>query len=232
MIDPDGMYPVITITNVVIGQTEQRVLGASSAKDAPITNVNVYRAVLTDTENPNIHVTFGVTRDAYVVTPANSNETTSGKGYGPEKANNIGFEPAKGSSNTYSATPVPGGVPSGSGNPGLVLSQNGSTTLPSTDRSAAVAIGASSSSKTATDVEIHVGGNYTNGAGSSVAGSLACFGIVNSGNSPSNTSNALTKTVINTAVNQSNASATDPGRIDVIVDRRGKNIPGDKTVGQ
>ncbi len=228
------LYPVITITNEVIGQTQQRVLGYSSSNgnSVPVTNVNVYRATLTDTEDPSVHVSFGVTRDAYVVTPANSNETNGGKGYGPETASNIGFEPAKGSSNTYQATPVPGGVPNGSGNPALKLSQDGSTTLPSTNRQAAVDIGVAKNPNTATGVEVHVGGNFTNGAGSSVAGSQACFGIVNPGNSPSNTSNTMTGNVINTAINQANKSQTDPGRIDVVVQRRGASKPGDKTVGQ
>lgn len=235
-IDPDGTetYPVITITNEVIGHAQQRVLGASSSTDqVPVTTVNVYRATLTDTEDPSVHLSFGVTRDAYVVTPANYQSGSNGNGgYGAETASNIGFEPATGSSNVYQAKPIAGGVPNGSGNPALKLYQDGSTTLPSTNRQAAVDIKVSKDPNTATGVEIHVGGNFQNGAGTSIVGSEACFGCVNPGNSPNNPSNATTKTVVNTAIDQAAKSITDPGRIDVVVQRRGANKPGNKTVGQ
>jgi hypothetical protein len=62
-----------------------------------------------------------------------------------------------------------------------------------------------------------------------LAGSEACFGIVNPGNSPKNPSNALTNSVINTIVGQANKSQTNPGLIQVVVDPR-NNVPGNRKV--
>jgi RHS repeat-associated protein len=234
MIDPDGMstYPIITITNEVIGQTQQTVAGYSMRVSNPsqvaTTTINVYRAVVTDTEDSNFHMEFGVTRAGYAVTLPNAQNAAnaSGNGDGPRTATNLGFVPAKGSSTTYDAEPT-----QVAGLPALRLSQNGDTKLSSADRTAAIQAGVPGANKNSVNgVELHVGGSYVapNGQTRS-AMEYGCFGIVNTNNSPSNPSNTTVTNVVNTIVNQANNSKTDPGKIQVVI--QGKSTdPSHKTV--
>ena len=61
-IDPDGAldYPIITITKQKAGTADQRVIGQSS-----IIKADLYKAVVTDTEDANFRMEFTVTRDAW-----------------------------------------------------------------------------------------------------------------------------------------------------------------------
>lgn len=230
-IDPDGMaaYPIITITDDVIGTAQQRVIGYSSSAQYPKgvpTTVNVYRAVVTDTEDSNFRMEFGVTRDAFAVTKAGF-----GDGKGPRTASNVAFEPANGDNNTYKADNIESGYPS-PGSSALVLSQDGSKSMAAEPRSASVDLGyrTPGNKGKATGVMMHVGGYYTNSqGGANLGASEGCFGIINPGNSPSNPSNATTNNVIGTIVNQANKSKTNPGLIEVNIEKR-KNIPATQRV--
>ncbi|MBB6499698.1 DUF6443 domain-containing protein [Pedobacter cryoconitis] len=221
-IDPDGMatYPIITITNQVIGRTKQTVAGYSSRysnnSKVATTTINVYRAVVTDTEDASFHMEFGVTRAGYAVTKSDYSNAykENGNGDGPRTATNVGFVPAVGSSKTYDAEPV-----QVAGLPALKLTQNGSDKLPSADRSAAVeAEVPGAHTNYVTGEEMHVGGYYvTPNGNTNVAMAYGCFGVVNPNNSSSNPSNSTVTSVVNSIVNQANNSQTDPGKIQVVV---------------
>ncbi|MBE9599477.1 hypothetical protein [Pedobacter sp. MC2016-24] len=204
----------------------------SNPSDYATTTVNVYKVVVTDTEDASFRMEFGATRDAFTVTRDNyaSAYTANGNGDGPRTASNIAFEPAKGSSNVYEGHQKEGGYPKGAAEAMYLTTQSGSTDLPSSPRPAAKAAGYSKTGNTADGVMFHVGGNYTSAGGKpTLAGSEACFGIVNSGNSPKNPSNAATNSFINSVVGQANKSQTNPGLIQVVVDPRNK-VPGSRTV--
>ncbi|MFC1226726.1 DUF6443 domain-containing protein [Pedobacter sp. BG31] len=236
MIDPDGKfaYPIITVTNEKIGAVQQTVAGYSSGTNgkAAVTTVNVYRAVVTDTEDANFRMEFGVTRAGYVVTEGSAKKAygENGNWNGARTATNMGFQPATGSSNIYQAQKTDSEVPKGSGLPALMLTQNGSTKLPSADRSAAVQAGVPDASKKgANGIEFHVGGYYKYQGKTTLSMAYGCFGIVNKDNSPSNPSNVTVKNVLGTIIDQSNKSQTNPGRIDVVVEPNSSD-PKNKTV--
>lgn len=83
-IDPDGAldYPIIRITKQKTGGTaEQRVLGYSGGVT---TQVDLYKVVVTDTEDTNFRMEFSITRDAWTVEKGNTT------------ASNVAFEPKDG----------------------------------------------------------------------------------------------------------------------------------------
>jgi hypothetical protein len=71
-------------------------------------------------------------------------------------------------------------------------------------------------------VMIHVGGDYTKKGKQALAASEGCFGICNTGNSKTNPSNATTNNVMGSVINQDAKSKTNPGRIDVKIEKRDK----------
>ncbi len=234
-IDPDGMaaYPVITVTNEVVGSAPQHVLGDGGQgytnHKHSTTRVSTYKVVVTDTEDKNYRLEFQVTRDAYVVTSKSYidayNKDRSGDG--PRTASNIAFDPASSSDNTFEAHQKEGGFPKGS--PALYLTQNGDLSLDSKPRSAAVELGYSKAADKASQVMFHIGGWYLAKIGPILAGSEACYGIVNENNSKRNPSNDITAMVIRSILEQAAKSKEAPGKIEVIIQPRAK-VPGDKTV--
>lgn len=233
-IDPDGMatYPIVTITTKIIGKTKQRVLGLSNSLKNPkkfaSATVNIYKAVVTDTEDPNFRMEFGVTRDAFGVTKQSYKDAyKDGKGEGPRNAANAAFEPANGNDNVYEASEKTGGYPKG-GPSALYLTRDGDTQLPSSPRPAAAELGFGKTNS-ADGVMIHAGGYYKYGSKTNLAASEACFGVVNAGNSPNNPSNATVNNVVGTIVDQAKKSQTNPGLIQVIVKKR-KEFERNKTV--
>ena len=234
-IDLDGMatYPIIRVTNEVIGTAQQKVVGYSNSLSNPsdyaTTTVNVYKVIVTDIENASFHMEFGATRDAFTVTRDDYASAYTTNGNGPRTASNIAFEPAKGTSNVYDAHQKEGGYPKGAAAMYLTT-KDGSTDLPSSPKPAAKSAGYSKTGNTADGVMFHVGGNYKSASGKpALAGSEACFGIVNTGNSPRNPSNAATNSVVNSIVVQANKSQTNPGLIQVVVDPRSK-VSSSRTV--
>lgn len=224
-IDPDGTatFPIITITTEIIGRAQQRVLGYSNSLKNPekfaSATVNVCKAVVTDTEDSNFRMEFGVTRDAFAVTKGSySDAYKDGKGEGSRNASNVAFEPANGSDNIYEALEKSGGFPRG-GPGALYLTRDGDTQLPSSSRPAAVELGFGKKNS-ADGVMLHAGGYYKYGSKTNLAASEACFGIVNVGNSPNNPSNATVNNVVSAVVSQANKSQTNPGLIQVVVEKR------------
>ena len=70
---------------------------------------------------------------------------------------------------------------------------------------------------------IHVGGNYEKGGKNSIAASLGCFGVCNTKNSSTNQSNSYTNKVMNAIQSQAAKSTTNPGKIEVIIQKRTTN---------
>lgn len=68
LVDPDGAYPIITITKQKTGRTTwQRVIGWTYHNKDIVTRVNLYKVTVRDTEDKNYHMEFSVTRDAFTV---------------------------------------------------------------------------------------------------------------------------------------------------------------------
>ncbi|NQX42971.1 RHS repeat-associated core domain-containing protein [Pedobacter steynii] len=238
-IDPDGMaaYPIITITKEKRSfKVQQSVLGVSNGPkrtNPAITTIDVYKAVVTDTEDASFRMEFNVTRDAFVVTNSSymAAAQKNGNGDGPRLASNIAFEPLDGAKNTYSGYIREGGFPKGSR--ALYLGRLGAgpsgVELASTSRPAAKELNVSRSANSATGVMLHIGGWYNTVSGLQLGGSLACFGIVNEGNSKTLPSNSTAKDLIIAILEQANKSTTDNGRIDFIIDKR-ESVPGFRIV--
>jgi len=212
--DPDGAldYPIITITKQKAGTADQRVIGQSS-----IIQADLYKAVVTDTEDANFRMEFTVTRDAW--------EDVDGDGV----ARNTGFEPKDGKINHYTAKEMPNGYPNGNGTEALKLTQYGSEEVHAAPNQTAVDIGSRDKLSTAKGIMLHVGGNYEKGGKNSTAASLGCFGVCNPKNSATNQSNNYTNKVMNTIQAQAAKSTTNPGKIEVIIQKRtGNEYPDNK----
>ena len=218
-VDPTGEYPVLTITKEKTGQTvDQRVLHGGAG--TVITQVDLYKATLTDTEDASVNITFSVTRDAWVI--------ESGGG---STASNVGFEPKDGNINHFSGKIMSRGYPDGNGTEALKLTQSGSEVVHAESNNTAVNIGSRDKSDVAKGIMVHVGGNYERGGQNAVAASLGCFGIVNPNNSDTNQANSYSNNIINTAKNQAEKSQTNPGHIRIIIQKRDANeYPQTKTV--
>lgn len=235
-IDPDGKEPIVTVTTEVIGTAQQRVLGFSNALSNPsqyaMTTVNVYKVIVTDSEDANFHMEFGVTRDAFSVSKGSYADAymKNGNGDGPRTASNIAFEPQAGSDNSYEGHQQEGGYPKGAAAAMYLTTDDGSTKLPSAPRPGAVAGGYSKDANSATGVLFHVGGWYDNAKGNpSLAASEACFGIVNPGNSKTNPSNNTVNSVLGSIFAQAAKSQNNPGQIQVVIDPRSQ-VPASRTV--
>lgn len=211
-------YPIITITKEKIGTTDQRVLGLGliGGKEL-LTTVDVYKAVVTDTEDKNFKMEFGVTRDAMIV-----DKIEDVKSFNDIKLTNIAFEPASANDNKFQAVSRKD-FPNGTGNEALKLKQNGTEIVKASPVDASYRWHFRDQPNQAKGIMIHVGGNYIKNKSSVVAGSEGCFGIVNANNSSSNPSNNQTNNTIKAILNQAAKSKTNKGRIDVIIESRNSN---------
>ncbi len=222
-VDPDGEYPVITITNQQTGNTvKQRVIGYYGG-GTQYTDVNTYKVVVTDTEDSSFRMEFAVARDAFAVKPGNDNGTTM-------EMSNVSFEPKDGNKNHFTGKYMKA-YPEGNDTPAIKLTQKGSEVMHAEARPDAVDLKYRYKEDVASGVMIHVGGNYENeNTGSSVSASEGCFGVCNKGNSASSTSDALTTKIMKAIKTQADNSKVDPGHIRIIIQKRDeKNIPDNVT---
>ena len=215
-IDPDGMapeeYPIVRITKQKVGTTPQRIIGDYSGNDVN-TKVDLYKVEVTDTEDANFKMSFMITRDAFTVLPGDD------KG-GSMTLTNTAFEPKDGNVNHYSAKEIQGGYPAGDGTTALKLTQKGSEVMHAESNESPYR----TKSDRATGIMIHVGGNYKHADGSTtVAASEGCFGVSNNNNSASNPSNSVSNNVLGRIINQANKSQTNPGKIEVIIEKRNQS---------
>ncbi|MFC4476477.1 RHS repeat-associated core domain-containing protein [Flavobacterium chungangensis] len=209
-IDPDGEYPIITITKQVAGSTLQRVIGYT--QEGRRTRVNLYRVTVTDTENKNYKMSFLTTRDAFVV---RQKDAASGK------LTNVAFEPKEENVNHYTAKVVPGGYPKGDGTKALKLTQSGSEVMHAEANDTSVELGYRTKANVVSGVMLHVGGVYKHADGSlSYAASEGCFGITDENNSEKNPSNNYSNRVLESIIEQANKSKTNKGKIEVVVEKR------------
>jgi RHS repeat-associated protein len=219
-VDPNGEYPIITITKEKTGSTaDQRVLGYTGGRNI-ITQVDLYKATVIDTEDKNFKMTFSVTRDAWTIEAGNGNT-----------ASNVGFEPQDGNVNHYTGKVMKNGYPEGNGTTALKVTQYGSEVVHAESNETSVNMGYREKSDIAAGVMIHVGGNYDKNGSNTIAASEGCFGIVNSNNSSSNQSNQQSNNVLNTIINQADKSRENQGHIRIIIEKRNENeYPNTKTV--
>ena len=85
------------------------------------------------------------------------------------------------------------------------------------------AAGSRTKKDVASGVMMHVGGQYKHKDDTnSLAALEGCFGICNVGNSKSNTSNSVSNIVLGRIINQAKKSKTNPGKIEVIIDKSSK----------
>ncbi len=215
LIDKNGKeaeYPIITITNQIVGSTDARVIG-EVLEGNETTKINLYRAIVSDTEDPSFKMEFAVTRDAWVSTLSDAEN---------DNVSNASFEPKNANINHYTAINAYKEYPkeSGSGVGALKLTQYGSEVLNAAPRDVSVQLGFRKSSEIASGVMLHVGGYYTAKDGLHLAASEGCMGICNVNNSKSNPSNKYAAKVINTIINQAKKSESNPGKIEVILQPR------------
>ena len=218
-IDPDRAldYPIVTITKQKTGQTaEQSVLGYSGGAT---TQVDLYKVVVTDTEDANFRMEFSVTRDTWTVEQ------------GISTASNVAFESKDGNLNHFTGNVMNGGYPKGNGTEALKLIQKDSEVVHAEPNQTSVNMGYRNKSDNAKGIMVHVGGNYEYKGNNKVAASEGCFGICNPGNSSSKPSNSYSNNVLNTIQNQANKSQTNPGHIRVIIEKRtGNEYPTTKKI--
>jgi hypothetical protein len=205
-LDPNGKYPIITITKVIVGSADQRVINTTD-----VVKVALYKVIVTDSEDAIFSMTFNVTRDAWVDIDENG------------VANNVGFEPKNGKKNRFIAKEMPNGYPKGNGTEALKLYQSGSETVHAEPNQAAVDANSRDKIDVAQGIMLHVGGNYEKNGKNSVAASLGCFGVCNKNNSSSNQSNNYTNNIMDKIKEQAAKSRTNPGRIEVIIEKRTGN---------
>jgi hypothetical protein len=219
-VDPDGAldYPIVTITKEKTGETaDQRVIGYSGGQT---TQVDLYRVVVTDTEDPNFRMEFSVTRDAWTVESPGSNT-----------ASNVAFEPRDGNVNHFTGDVMPNGYPQGNGTTALKLTQYGSEVVHAEPNQTSVNMGYRNKADVAAGVMIHVGGNYEKGGQNRVAASEGCFGVCNPNNSSFNQSNTYSNNVLNKIQQQADKSQTNPGHIRVVIQKReGNEYPTSKKI--
>lgn len=97
--DPTGLEPydpIITITNQIVGWAQQKIVRnySKGRLDYITIGVPLYKATVTDGEDPNFRMDFKVTRDSWVVSKDNG---------GSMSLDNISFEPKSGKSNEYNS---------------------------------------------------------------------------------------------------------------------------------
>lgn len=169
--DLDGKEVEIKIGSVPNGTTTLRLIGSEDVKGAPAqVTVHTYPLTITD-KATNKTTTYSVTRDALYI-----NENEKPDKNGNLQVNNVPFEPRKGSSNMYE-----GEMRKTFGEtelPSIRLRQNGSTSLPAEPVNSPWR----TNQNIATNINIHVGGEYTTSTTPSglvyVTGSEGCFTVV------------------------------------------------------
>ena len=220
LIDPDGAYPIITITKQKTGRTTwQRIIGYTGQKRNIITRVNLYKVIVCDTEDKNYHIEFSVTRDAFIM----RKEARNGKKI---VLSNVAYEPKNGKDNSYTAQVID--YPKGNGTKALKLTQYGSEVIYADPNNISVEMEYRNKSDVAAGVMMHIGGIYNLNGKNHYAASEGCFGIANSDKF---SSNAYTNKILDSIINQSQKSKTNKGRIDVIIEKRDVNkIPQIKNV--
>ena len=184
LMDPDGKYPIITITNEVTGYTYMHVYGKTSATMIQPT----YKLILSDvkihkdgTKTTTELATYNVTRDGwYNLGPKNGVD-------GELKFENRAFEPQK-DGITYTA--VLFDYKDAGNTPALALRQNGSSKLDATpltshtytDGTPLKADVDRKEEGVASGVMIHIGGWYDNLVTVKLAGAYGCMGVVSDKN--------------------------------------------------
>ena len=178
LIDPDGAYPIITITKQKTGRTTwQRIIGYTGQKRNIITRVNLYKVIVCDTEDKNHHIEFSVTRDAFIMRKGARN----GKKI---VLSNVAYEPKNGKDNSYTAQVID--YPKGNGTKALKLTQYGSEVIYADPNNISVEMEYRNKSDVAAEVMMHVGGIYNLNGKNHYAASEGCFGIANSDKFSSN----------------------------------------------
>ena len=211
-VDPDGAYPIVTITKQKTGATLQRVIGYTGSNKTQYTRVNLYKVTVTDTEDKNFKMSFSVTRDAFAVRSGDASN-------GNMTMTNVAFEPKDGNVNHFTGKPME--YPAGDGTKALKLTQYGSEVVHAEPNDASVELGYRTKSDVAAGVMIHVGGVYEHADGStSCAASEGCFGVTDGTSSSTNPSNDYSNKVLNSIIDQSNKSTTNKGKIEVIIQKR------------
>ena len=212
LVDPDGAYPIITITKQKTGRTTwQRVIGWTYHNKDIVTRVNLYKVTVRDTEDKNYHMEFSVTRDAFTVRD------------GDRKGNhmilsNVAYEPKTEKDNHYTAEVIE--YPKGNGTTALKLKQHGSEVMHADPNNVSVEMEYRNKADVAAGVMMHVGGVYNLDGSKHYAASEGCFGITNSDVLPSNN---YTNDILNSIIKQSQKSRTNKNRIDVIIEKRNVN---------
>jgi|GEM_PF-1594194 len=216
-------YPIIRITKQKVGTAKQRILGVNYKYSADeYATVDTYKATLTESKNPSkIIKSFQVTRDAFAI---------MGSDLGPKKSilSNLAFEPKE--ANHYTGVYMKS-YPYKHGNndtPAIKLTQRGSEEMFAEANQDAVDLGYRKVRKDVVrGIMIHVGGIYDNEyAGIITGASLGCFSIINTGNSATNTSDALVIEIID-KVKEMAENSTDKtekkDHIRIIIEKRMKH---------
>ena len=211
-IDPDGAYPVITITKQKTGKTTwQRIIGYTGQERDIITRVDLYKVTVHDTEDKNYHLEFSVTRDAFTVRKGDRNGNHM-------VISNVAYEPKDEKDNLYTAQVIE--YPKDNGTKALKLQQNGSEVIYADPNDVSVEMEYRNKTDVAAGVMLHVGGIYKKDNRLRYAASEGCFGITNT---DKNSSNDYSNSTLNSIINQSQKSKTHKGRIDVVIEKRNKN---------
>lgn len=212
--DPDGAYPIVTITKQKAGTTLQRVIGYTGSNKEQYTRVSLYKVTVTDTEDKNFKMSFSVTRDAFAVKKGDAKNGTM-------TLTNVAFEPKDGDVNHYTAKEMKGGYPQGDGTKSLKLTQYGSEVVHAEANDASVELGYRTKSDVASGVMIHVGGVYEHADGStSCAASEGCFGVTDGTSSDTNPANDYSNKILGGIIDQANKSTTNKGKIEVVIQKR------------
>lgn len=211
-VDPDGEYPVVTITKQKVGKALQRVIGYTETEKTQYTTVDLYKVTVTDTEDKNFKLTFTVTRDAFAVRDGDVED-------GVMTLTNVAFEPKDGNINHFTAKPIE--YPKGDGLKALKLTQYGSEVVHAEANEASVELKYRTESDVAAGIMIHVGGIFKKADGKTkCAASEGCFGVTNGQSSTQNPSNDYVNQVLGTIINQADKSKTNKGKIEVVIEKR------------
>jgi len=215
-IDPDGAYPIVTITKQQTGKTTlQRVIGYLGTSKTQFTKVPLFKVTVTDTEDKNFKMEFYVTRDAFAV---KNGDATNGQ----MKMTNVAFEPKDAKINHFTGKPIE--YPAGDGTKALKLYQNGSEVVHAESNQASVDLKYRNQPDVAYGVMLHVAGVYKHSNGTtSCAASEGCFGITDGNSSASNPSNEYSNNVLNKLISRADKSKTNKGKIEIIIEKRNKS---------
>ena len=212
LVDPDGAYPIITITKQKTGRTTwQRIIGYTGQERDVITRVNLYKVTVRDTEDKNFRMEFSVTRDAFTVRKGDRNGNRL-------VLSNVAYEPKNEEDNRYTVQVIE--FPKGNGTKALKLKQHDSEVMYAAPNNVSVEMKYRNKSDVAAGVMMHVGGICNLNGKNHYAASEGCFGIANSDKF---SSNAYTNKILDSIINQSQKSKTNKGRIEVIIEKRDVN---------